>query len=93
MQHAQDLLILLKAAEESRIVVSADSDFGTLLADRESSEPSVILFRHDCERRPEKQASVLVQNLSSIESALAAGAVVVFEKTRVRVRPLPIHRR
>jgi uncharacterized protein DUF5615 len=38
-------VIFERAAVERRIVVSADADFGTLLAVRSSRQPSVIQFR------------------------------------------------
>jgi len=44
LQHADDEVIFERAAAEHRIVVSADSDFGTLLAMRSSRQPSVIQF-------------------------------------------------
>ena len=89
LQAASDDEIFERAQQENRVVVSADTDFGTLLALRREQEPSVILFRqHD--RRPEQQAIVLLANLPAITETLQRGAVVVLEDTRMRVRPLPI---
>jgi predicted nuclease of predicted toxin-antitoxin system len=45
MQEATDREILARALDEDRIVVSADSDFSTILASQEAERPSFILFR------------------------------------------------
>jgi predicted nuclease of predicted toxin-antitoxin system len=44
LQRAEDIVIFDKAAADDRIVVSADTDFGTLLAARNVRKPSVIQF-------------------------------------------------
>ena len=90
LREAEDVVIFERAAREGRVVVSADTDFGTLLAVRQETAPSVILFRRGAPRVPRAQVALLVANLPSVSEALAAGAVVVFEKARIRIRSLPI---
>jgi predicted nuclease of predicted toxin-antitoxin system len=90
LSKADDNLIFDRAVHEDRVVVSADTDFGTLLALRRERSPSVILFRGAVPRHPEKQVELLQANLSAITGPLAGGAMVVIEPVRIRIRPLPI---
>ena len=90
LQSGDDATIFDRAAREARILTSEDTDFDTLLALRESTEPSVILFRYISDRSAANLTGILLANLSTVEPHLAAGAIVVFESVRIRVRLLPI---
>lgn len=90
MHAASDEEIFDLAAREQRIVVSADTDFGTLLAIRKQASPSVILFRHGSQHRPADQATLLQANLPQLADALESGSIVVIQPDRVRVRALPL---
>jgi predicted nuclease of predicted toxin-antitoxin system len=90
LQHAPDVTIFDRAAAEDRVLVSADTDFGTLLASRGVQKPSVILFRGPGSRRPEVLAHAMTVNLRQVAEALDSGSIVTFEPSRVRIRTLPI---
>lgn len=92
MLRASDEAILDRAAADGDVVVTADSDFGMLLASRQSAEPSVILLRHVNELRPPAQAALLIANLPAIQEHLAQGVIVSLSPTRLAVRSLPIRR-
>jgi predicted nuclease of predicted toxin-antitoxin system len=92
LEAAEDASILEWAADEQRVVITADMDFGALLAANRGTMPSVILFRRGPERRAEMQASLLGSHLVDFTADLELGAIVVIEELRIRVRRLPIGR-
>ena len=89
MAAAADPEIIELAIKENRILISADTDFGALLALRESAKPSFILFRQT-DKRPSSQLIFLLNQLPTLKKDLSSGCVVVFEDNRIRIRPLPI---
>ena len=76
LQHAEDLVIFDRAASDDRVVVSADTDFGALLATRTAQKPSVIQFRGPGSRRPDFLARTILSNLPQIAGPLENGSIV-----------------
>lgn len=70
--------------------MTADSDFGALLAMRRSTSPSVVHLRHVAELVAEEHVTLLVANLPQIADDLVRGAIVSLSPTRLAVRDLPI---
>ena len=74
------------------MLVSADADFGSLLAFSSRKAPSVILIRGQTRRRASDIAELLVRLLPDLEADLEHGAAVSIRSERVRIRALPIGR-
>lgn len=90
LQHASDAEILDAATAEEQVIISEDTDFGALLAHRQSSGPSLVLLRSIEPITPQQQAMLLTANLPTVEKDLLEGAVAVLARRRLRVRRLPI---
>ncbi len=88
---ATDDQIFDQAVDDGLVVVTADSDFGMLLALRRATNPSVVHLRHVAERPPEDHLALLVANLPTIEEDLGRGAIASLSPSRLAVRDLPLH--
>lgn len=89
MQSAADSEIFALAASEDRVLITADTDFGTILALREETKPSFILLRRG-PKKPKTQLQLLLANMPSIGEFALQGSIIVIEQNRIRVRQLPI---
>ena len=89
MHAAADPVILERARAEERIIISADSDFATLLAVMQLDKPSFILFREPEIVRAQDYAIRILSLLPVLGRELDTGCVVVFRRGRIRVRTLP----
>jgi predicted nuclease of predicted toxin-antitoxin system len=75
---ASDETVLATAQREGRVVVTADTDFGTLSALSGTAQPSVILLRR-LGRRAEQRAEAVMDAIGTVGDALDDGALVVVE--------------
>lgn len=89
MLGADDAEALEQAAAENRALVTADIDFGTLLALSGATQPSVIQFRRES-HRPEQQVAFLLAEATTLEEPRRQGCVVTVTDARMRIRALPI---
>lgn len=87
---ADDETVMATALEQDRVLVSAATDFGALLALSGASAPSVSLFRREG-RRPADQAALLIANVEAFEEP-EGHFIAVVGTDRLRIRPLPIAR-
>jgi len=86
---ATDREIMDWARSNGYVVFTHDLDFGTMLALTHASGPSVIQVRGQ-DVLPDHMTPTIVAALNQHETDLAAGALVVVDESKSRVRILPI---
>jgi predicted nuclease of predicted toxin-antitoxin system len=77
------------ALANGHIVFTHDLDFGTILALTHANGPSVLQVRGQ-DVLPGHMGPVVAAALRQHEAALAAGAIVVVDEKKSRVRVLPL---
>lgn len=85
---AGDQELIAWASAQKHAVFTHDLDFGSALALTHATEPSVIQLRGQ-RVLPELVGTLVVAALGRYETELAAGALVVIEESKSRVRILP----
>jgi len=86
---APDTEIIARAREESRIIVTADLDFGRLLALAGSSSPGMILLRGG-NYSDEQMLRLMKRALTTVSTDQLLDSMVVVDRKSVRRRRLPI---
>ncbi len=87
---ADDDEVLALAGSEVRVLISEDTDFGTLLAALGRLARRSCSFGAPSRSRRISRRRLLIANLGAVEDELLLGAVVVFARGRIRVRRLLI---
>ena len=90
LQATADEEVFAEAERDDRVIVSADTDFGALLALRESVSPLFILFRKTTGVRPSVIASQLLDLLSRYRQEIDAGCIPTGTNHLIGIRQLPI---
>jgi predicted nuclease of predicted toxin-antitoxin system len=86
---ADDTVIMAWALGNGYVVFTHDLDFGTMLALTHASGPSVLQVRSQSVL-PEDIGRIVIAALTQHDTALAAGALVVIDPKKSRVRVLPL---
>lgn len=88
---ADDLVILARARDEGRVLVSGDHDFVQMLFASGATYPSLVLVREVESMSSAELAVLLLAALSAgLADLLPAGAIATLTPDRARVRPLPL---
>ncbi len=77
------------AAISGEIIITHDTDFGTILALTGAEQPSVILFRWKV-ISTQRIFHFLMPYLPQLTESLINGALVVVDEQKIRVRSLPL---
>ncbi len=89
--NAPDTTLFAWAREQGYIVLTHDMDFGAMLAATGADSPSVFQIRTD-DVSPKALAPRAISILRRFTPELLAGALVVVDEARERVRILPLVR-
>ena len=90
LQRLSDQEVFAKAVAEQRAILTFDLDFGEILAFSGEAVVSVVVFRLN-DPRSSRVIERLDHVLRDVTTVLMAGAIVVIEEDRHRIRRLPLN--
>ena len=86
---SSDQTIIQEATVTGEVILTHDTDFGTLLSFFATTKPSIVLFRID-KVSADLFFNLLTDNWLLIVQPLEEGALIIFEEDRLRIRRLLI---
>lgn len=89
LDRATDEVILERARNDDRIVITADLDFPRLLALAQADGPGLILFRGGNYSEQEIEQR-LIRTFETVQHEELPNSIIVIEKKRIRRRRLPL---
>jgi predicted nuclease of predicted toxin-antitoxin system len=89
---AEDPVLMQWARENDYVVFTHDLDFGTLLALTQAESPSAIQVRTQDVSPPHLEGMV-INALKKYEALLEAGALIILDESKSRVRILPLSKK
>ncbi len=91
LQTLDDELIIEKARDEGRVIITFDLDFAALMAISNAKMPSVIILRLK-NQKPDNQISKLSMAIEEWYLHLINGAIITVDENGYRVRHLPLRK-
>jgi predicted nuclease of predicted toxin-antitoxin system len=88
---AVDSDVMEWAAKHGQIVLTADLDFGAILAATRQAKPSVLQVRSD-DLSPDAIGAMVVRSIRQGGAELENGAILSIDTARARLRILPLER-
>ena len=85
----EDKKIFNYARENNYCLITADLDFGELLAFSQSKKPSTIILRLE-DPRIQNINRTLLESLPKIVQAIKDGSIIILHDDKIRIRELPI---
>ena len=70
-------------------LITADLDFGEILAFTQSKKPSTIILRLD-DPRVTNANHILEKSLPKVQQAIINGSIIILQDRKIRIRELPI---
>lgn len=89
---APDHDIMQWAFQDQRVVLTHDLDYGAMLAATQATGPSVVQVRTQ-DVRPQVLAPLLIPVLQQYINELDAGALLIVDEAKLRIRLLPLARK